>query len=318
MFGKKNPDGKSARSEVANRLLRLSDQTQDAGVREALASLESLVLSSPAGPAEHAGKTRLDRLLDDAPRILGGGNPRHTMDYLSLLQEAILSWQSAKDEDGGKRMGLLDFLSKDAREQKKDAQKIAKLKEELSYLRLKQHTLTASVEKAEKERAALLQKAKDEAPGSNAFRMAKVRYDTLDKQVKMDMFQFNAFSNIIETKANYVASLESRMNARALGKFIPDSPQTMVEDMDLANMEVQELVEKLNVMADDGRDAARERDDVFGQLQGESSSDFEETIRQMQKAESLLGATVATAPEQQPDSTVTAAPDSATAREEEK
>ena len=71
----RRPDGLSARSQVANRLLALSGQVSDSASKETLMKLERLTLNGPNGGTETSSYQSPDILLSDAAHVLGGGNP---------------------------------------------------------------------------------------------------------------------------------------------------------------------------------------------------------------------------------------------------
>ena len=62
----RRPDGLSARSQVANRLLALSGQVSDSASKETLRKLERLTLNGPNGSTETSSYQSLDIMLSDA------------------------------------------------------------------------------------------------------------------------------------------------------------------------------------------------------------------------------------------------------------
>lgn len=277
------------RSDVANRLLRLSEQAGDPCVKEAFLTLERDVLSNTPGPADHPRYQELLCTLEDAQTVLAQEDRQRCLQYTDRIREGILVWRQATTTKGGALMTIRGLFSPSSRREKKEAELIKKLERNVFDLEQKQLFLQTGINKLEQERTTLLEKASQEAPGSNAYLLAKTRYDTLSTKLQNDVFLFTALGNVLRTNSEYLSGLKSKRAVKGLEGYLPVSLEKMEQDLDHSNQEIEQIVEKLNEGAEIAQYASDSRHASYVGLDVDAHrSDFDESVQLIRKNRDLL------------------------------
>ncbi|HOQ62702.1 MAG TPA: hypothetical protein PLO90_03700 [Clostridia bacterium] len=285
----RRPDGLSARSQVANRLLALSGQVSDSASKETLRKLERLTLNGPNGGTETSSYQSLDIMLSDAAHVLGGGNPAQNKDYLDRLHQQLLAWQEGKDERKSSRMSIFDWFSKDKRERNRKDKLIEELRKKVFELEQRHGRLARDIIDLEKKRDEQVQLAVKEPPGTPLYNTAKGRHAVLSAQVKAKQFESRAVAKVMETNQTYLSSLVEERDMAGLSSYMPASIETMEMDLERSNERIREEIEKLRMSGDIMEDIRRDKDELYGSLADEGAvSDFDRAVANQAENQAVL------------------------------
>ncbi|NLZ88396.1 MAG: hypothetical protein GX916_02730 [Clostridiales bacterium] len=285
----RNSKGFAPRSRVANKLLGLSEQVEDQGVRDALRQLERQALSGPVGSDQHNSFAQLNDMLDGALPILTDGSAAQRSDYLRRLEEQLSVWQRAQDGKEIKKMSFFDRFSKSKRERHRKDQLIEKLQANIFQLEQRHESLAAAVTSLEGKRDEQVQIASGEAPGSPRYNTAKGRHTLLSAQLKSKMFEAQAVAKVLATNQSYLAGLLSERDISDLGTLMPVSMEAMEMDLEQSNVLIEEEVEKLKLGLDIVEDINQERDRIYESLADDQvESDFDKAVSTKREGDLML------------------------------